>query len=71
MLHLVRHADAGNRMAWSGDDFQRPLDDFGRMQAEAIGAALAGRPIERILSSPGGALRGHRGAAGASLGTAG
>ena len=52
MLHLVRHADAGDRMAWRGDDFERPLDDFGRMQAEAIGTALAGRPIERILSSP-------------------
>ena len=39
-------------MAWSGDDFERPIDDFGRMQAEAIGTALAGRPIERILSSP-------------------
>ena len=52
MLHLVRHADAGDRVAWSGDDFERPLDDFGRMQAEAIGTALAGRPIERILSSP-------------------
>ena len=52
MLHLVRHADAGDRVAWSGDDVGRPLDDFGRMQAEAIGTALAGRPIERILSSP-------------------
>ena len=51
MLHLVRHADAGNRLAWQGDDFDRPLDDFGRMQAEAIGATLAGRPVERILSS--------------------
>ena len=52
MLHLVRHADAGNRMAWMGDDFQRPLDDYGRMQAEAIGVALACRPVQRILSSP-------------------
>ena len=52
MLHLVRHADAGDRLAWQGVDFERPLDDFGRMQAEAIGAALAGRPVKRILSSP-------------------
>ena len=52
MLHLVRHADAGNRQAWVDDDFQRPLDDFGRMQADAIGAFLAGRPVQRILSSP-------------------
>lgn len=52
MLHLVRHADAGNRMAWAGPDFERPLDDRGRMQADAIGAALASRPVRRILSSP-------------------
>ena len=52
MLHLVRHADAGNRSAWVNDDFQRPLDDFGRMQAEAIGVTLACRPVQRILSSP-------------------
>jgi len=52
MLHLVRHADAGDRLAWQGVDFERPLDDFGRVQAEAIGAALAGRPVKRILSSP-------------------
>ena len=52
MLHLVRHADAGSRMSWAGNDFERPLDDHGRMQAEAIGAALASRPVRRILSSP-------------------
>ena len=51
MLHLVRHADAGSRLAWVGDDFQRPLNDFGQMQAEAIGVALAARPVRRILSS--------------------
>lgn len=52
MLHLVRHADAGNRGAWVGDDSERPLDGRGQMQAEAIGAALADRPVRRILSSP-------------------
>jgi len=52
MLHLVRHADAGTRMAWVGEDFDRPLDEFGQMQAEAIGAALASRSVTRILSSP-------------------
>ena len=51
MLHLVRHADAGNRMTWVGDDFLRPLDDFGQTQAEAIGVALASQPVRRILSS--------------------
>ena len=52
MLHLVRHADAGNRGAWVGDDFERPLDDFGAKQAEAIAVTLAERPVRRILSSP-------------------
>lgn len=52
MLHLVRHADAGDRSAWIGDDFDRPLDDGGARQAEALGAALAQRPVTRILSSP-------------------
>lgn len=52
MLHLVRHADAGDRGAWVGDDFGRPLDDVGLMQAEAIAVALAERPVQRILSSP-------------------
>ena len=52
MLHLVRHADAGNRGAWVDDDFERPLDDHGRSQAEAIAVALAERPVRRILSSP-------------------
>ncbi len=52
MLHLVRHADAGSRSDWVGDDFERPLEDVGLRQAEAIGAALATRPVRRILSSP-------------------
>lgn len=52
MLYLVRHADAGDRGAWVDDDFQRPLDDSGKSQAEAIGTALAERPVRRILSSP-------------------
>ncbi len=52
MLHLVRHADAGSRQAWTGDDFQRPLDTSGRAQARAIAEALKGRPVRRILSSP-------------------
>ena len=39
-------------MGWRGVDFERPLDDNGRMQAEAIAAALADRRVRRILSSP-------------------
>jgi phosphohistidine phosphatase SixA len=49
---LVRHASAGSREEWSGSDHLRPLDDRGRRQAEGLVAALAGYPVERILSSP-------------------
>ncbi len=52
VLYLVRHADAGSRSGWRGDDQLRPLDDRGRAQAEALAAALAPRPVKRILSSP-------------------
>lgn len=50
-LYLVRHASAGMRSGWSGSDLQRPLDARGQAQAADIQAALASRPIQRILSS--------------------
>jgi phosphohistidine phosphatase SixA len=49
---LVRHASAGRREEWGGSDRLRPLDDRGRRQSEGLVAALAGCPVERILSSP-------------------
>jgi broad specificity phosphatase PhoE len=49
---LVRHADAGDRAAWRGDDRDRPLSPRGWRQAEAVVVQLADHPIERILSSP-------------------
>ncbi len=52
VLHLVRHAEAGNRRGWSGNDLERPLDDFGQKQAQAIAEALKLCPIQRLLSSP-------------------
>lgn len=52
VLFLVRHASAGDRCAWRGDDSARPLDPMGQAQAEAIAAALASAPILRVLSSP-------------------
>jgi phosphohistidine phosphatase SixA len=51
-LILVRHARAGRRDEWDGDDRLRPLDDRGRRQAEGLVASLADYEIERILSSP-------------------
>ena len=51
-VYLVRHAKAGSRKAWSGDDSLRPLSKTGRTQARAIGKALADAGITRIVSSP-------------------
>jgi 8-oxo-dGTP diphosphatase len=48
---LLRHASAGDRDEWEGDDLPRPLDDRGRRQALAL-RALAARGIARIVSSP-------------------
>jgi phosphohistidine phosphatase SixA len=48
---LLRHAWAGERDEWSGDDMLRPLDERGRLQALAL-RELSQRPIGRIVSSP-------------------
>jgi 8-oxo-dGTP diphosphatase len=48
---LLRHARAGERAAWTGDDTLRPLDDRGLRQALAL-RDLAQRAIGRIVSSP-------------------
>jgi phosphohistidine phosphatase SixA len=52
IVYLIRHASAGKRSKWSRDDRLRPLDKRGRRQAEALVAQLAGRELDRILSSP-------------------
>ncbi|HET7489886.1 MAG TPA: phosphoglycerate mutase family protein [Acidimicrobiales bacterium] len=49
---LVRHAVAGSRAAWSGDDARRPLDDRGRRQAAGLVATLRPFEVVRVLSSP-------------------
>jgi phosphohistidine phosphatase SixA len=51
-LYLVRHAKAGSRERWQGDDRLRPLSKSGRRQAEALVKVFEGRKVERILSSP-------------------
>jgi 8-oxo-dGTP diphosphatase len=51
-VHLVRHAHAGDRTRWQGDDSQRPLSDKGWRQAEGIAARLRGGRVDRVLSSP-------------------
>jgi phosphohistidine phosphatase SixA len=51
-LLLIRHAWAGDRDEWEGDDRERPLDERGRRQAEELVERLQPYPIEAILSSP-------------------
>jgi 8-oxo-dGTP diphosphatase len=49
---LYRHAHAGARELWTGDDRLRPLTKKGRRQAEWMAERLAGLPIRRLLTSP-------------------
>jgi phosphohistidine phosphatase SixA len=49
--YVVRHAKAGDRSDWSGDDRLRPLTKSGQRQAEALAETLEGEPIDKILSS--------------------
>jgi phosphohistidine phosphatase SixA len=49
---LVRHASAGRRRDWEGDDSLRPLDRRGRRQAKWLAESLGGRGAARILTSP-------------------
>jgi 8-oxo-(d)GTP phosphatase len=49
---LVRHAKAGSRRQWDGDDRLRPLTDAGQAQARALVDVLAGYRPRRLLSSP-------------------
>ena len=52
MRYLVRHADAGDKRAWTGPDDDRPLSSTGRREAEGLIAQLAAYPIAEIVSSP-------------------
>jgi 8-oxo-dGTP diphosphatase len=49
---LLRHASAGDREKWDGDDRVRPLDKRGRKQAEALRDRLLALGVTRVLSSP-------------------
>jgi phosphohistidine phosphatase SixA len=51
-LLLIRHASAGHRRDWEGDDRRRPLDAHGRAQAEALAAFATRVELGRIVSSP-------------------
>ncbi len=49
---VVRHASAGDRGRWSGDDRLRPLDAKGERQAAAVAATLSKLGATRLVSSP-------------------
>ena len=49
---LVRHASAGDRDEWVGDDRLRPLDERGRRQAAELVDLLRGLGVRRVVSSP-------------------
>jgi 8-oxo-(d)GTP phosphatase len=49
---MVRHATAGDRGEWQGDDRIRPLDEQGVRQAEALAATLAELGTQALYSSP-------------------
>ena len=50
-IYLVRHAAAGRRKDWKGDDLERPLSNRGWNQAQEIGGFLADAQVERLISS--------------------
>lgn len=54
LLHLVRHADAGDPEAWTGPDAARPLSEKGRAQAERLGVFLADHDFrtDAVITSP-------------------
>lgn len=51
-VFLIRHAHAGSRSAWNGDDARRPLSKKGLTQAANLSDRLAAADIGRVLSSP-------------------
>ena len=52
-LTFVRHARAGSKRGWEGNDELRPLDELGFVHAAALAPRLAGAgPVRRLLSSP-------------------
>ncbi len=52
MLYLVRHAKAGSRSRWDGDDELRPLSKAGHLQAESIARKLFRCDTTVLVSSP-------------------
>ncbi len=52
LMLLIRHADAGSRREWAGDDRDRPLSALGVHQARALADALVEHKPALIATSP-------------------
>ena len=52
LIHVVRHAHAGDRESWRLDDDLRPLSARGVAQSDALVTALGAARPARIWSSP-------------------
>ncbi len=48
---LVRHASAGSRSGWTGDDRERPLDECGIAQADELVRRLSRFEVGRVVSA--------------------
>lgn len=51
-VYLVRHARAGRRSTWAGDDAKRPLSKAGRRQALGLVTMLGDVDIRQVVASP-------------------
>ena len=51
-FYFVRHAKAGSRSHWTGDDRKRPLSNKGVKQAEELVTIFANYDIAAVYSSP-------------------
>lgn len=49
---LVRHASAGSRSSWNGDDGARPLDECGISQADEVVRILSRFEVGSVISAP-------------------
>jgi 8-oxo-dGTP diphosphatase len=52
VVYFVRHAKAGERRIWEGDDLERPLSKTGWKQARALGKRLQKKGASELVSSP-------------------
>ncbi|MGH8971219.1 MAG: NUDIX domain-containing protein [Actinomycetes bacterium] len=48
---VVRHASAGHRATWPGDDHDRPLDETGQVQAHVLTEIFEAYDVHRALSA--------------------